>query len=1138
MSELYDNFVHLHAHTSIGSMQDAMTNVNDMFKRAAEIGQPALAITDHGTMAAVFDARKASKEHGVKYIPGMEAYFVDDVGDKKQKRRHIVLLASNEIGYRNLLTLNWEGHLELQYVAVINKIFPRIDWKMLEKYSEGLICLTACGSGLLSRQMFVHDDDGEWLRDSCHDNVLKTAQRLKDIFGENLYLELQPHSLKIHARNRKTGEVILNKNGNEMVVVDQNHINRKLIDVSKKLGIKTVATADIHYLDKEDAKIHDMLMAISSKAPLSDKTRHRYEVEEFFMKSSGDIINHFTQFENRKFAIDLCNNSIEIANKCVDPKYLDTFETRFPKFDLKAEEDYDNFLKWNAKQKNKANQEDHAFMRYRCVKSFKQKYKHLTGETKKKYIDRLMSEIEVFELRNFCSYMLIVSDFILAAKKQGIPVGPGRGSVGGSLVANLLDIHDLDPIQYGLIFERFHNKEKKAFPDIDTDFSPDGRDWVEQYIVNKYGKANVAHVSNLSRMTPKVVVKDVARSLELGGGRSEAFKIANKITDSIPDNCNTFEDALKSETFRKYCIQYPELEKYGRKLAGLEKAYATHAAGIVIGDIPLSTYVPLRIDKNGSVSVQYEKERCESVGLIKMDLLGLEHLKILDNTVKNARSLGLKCPNPREIPLDDLEVWKTISKGKTLCVFQMGSPHMRALCKQIEPKSIEDLSLVNALGRPSAVKSRKNYIAVRNGFRKPSYKHKCLKPVLEETLGVCVYEDQLMKLANAVAGWDLNKADGLRKLTKYKGSKPELVAQLKEDFINGAMEHNNLSKRDALGIWTEIIEPFEGYGFNKPHGIFYSLNGYHTAYYKHYFPASFMAAVLKSEVEKASSPTRESNIRAYKKEAKRLGISIKAPDINLSGKSFTVLDGKNIVTGLAAVKGVGEKAVENVIEERGRHRFQSFADFLLRTSSSLIRKNVIQPLAKAGCFDSLNISRKNAHDFYGDIRTAANKHYKKVANEGRDAWRILDDFNPKFKFDAQDEWGLKEKLQGEQETLGEYISGTANDIYDGFFTGKGVTSLSTIKSLSNGHSVRIEAFVTDVKQKKTKSGRNAGAVRADCVIQDVDGNTAQLKIWSDQWEKHKKVFSIGRPVRAVCKINVWNDTTSLVLSRLEGSIGV
>ena len=1283
-----DNFTNLHTHSSAGSMIDSMMHIDDMFMRVSDLGQKSLAITDHGTMAGVFDAHKAAKKYGIKYIPGIEAYFCSDVKEK-QKRRHLVLLAKNEVGYKNLLRLNWYGHLSLQYVAVLNKVFPVVDWNMLEKYNEGLICLTACGSGILASQMFERNENGEWLRDICDAKIEETAQRLKNIFGNDLYLELQPHSLKIYSKDRKTGEFKLDKNGDKVIIIDQDYINLTLIELGRKLNIPLVATTDAHYLDKDDAKIHDMLMAIRDRVPLSNKTRHRYEVDEFYIKSSKEIIEHFTKLVGSELALELCNNSMKIANKCEDSDYLEHTETRFPQFNLKDEPDYDDFLKWNNKQKNKAKQETHAFMRYRCVKGFKEKYGHLRGTERKKYIKRMMNEIEVFELRNFCSYMLIVSDFIRAAKKQNIPIGPGRGSVGGSFVANLLDIHTVDPIKYGLLFERFHNKEKKAYPDIDTDISPNGRDWVEQYIVNKYGKDKVAHVSNLSRMTPKVVIKDIARSLELGGSKSEAFKIANKITDSIPENCDTFDEALsKSAEFRRYCARYPELEKYGRKLTGLEKAYATHAAGVVIGDVPLSTYVPLRIDKNGSVSVQYDKDRCEDEGLIKIDLLGLEHLKIIDNTIKNARSLGLDCPNPDDVTLYDKNVWESISKGQTMCVFQMESPHMKALCKLIKPKNVEDLSIINALGRPAAGKRDKKgnrpaprnvYILRRDGKEKVSARYDCLENSLKETLGICVYEEQLMNLAADSAGWDRNVADGLRKLTKLKGKNPEFAKKLENDFIKDTMTFSNLSETQARDIWDNVIEPFSGYGFNKSiqynetidifdkdskfintitikevfenkdkinmyvksrdenskkeilckisnvynhgkidisefemdngkkirctmnhkfrvidgrmlpikqiiyeklkivcgqdstkvktfmhigkeqtydleidhkdhqfylsgglltsnsHGILYSINGYHSAYYKYYYPAAFMAAVLKSEVEKSSSPVRDSNIRAYKKEAKRLGIEIKAPDINFSGTSFTVLDEKTIVTGLAAVKGVGEKAVVNIIQERERHTYKSFADFLFRTSSSLVRKNVIQPLAKAGCFDNLGITRKNAFEHFNTIRTKANKHHKRIIDEGRDQWSILDDFTIE-EIDKDNEWSLKEKLQWEQETLGEYISGTANDIYDGFFTGQGITPLSKIKSLPANYSIRIEAFITDIKQAKTRSGKNIGSMRADCVLQDIDTNTAQLKIWSDRWIKYKNILSIGRPIRAVCKTNIWENNVSLVLERVEKSI--
>lgn len=1129
-----DNFVHLHAHTSIGSMQDAMTNVYDMFEKAAEIGQPALAITDHGTIAAAYDARKASKKHGVKYIPGCEAYFVDTVEDKKAKRRHIVLLAKNEAGYKNLLMLNWKGYQNFQYVGVIGKVFPRIDWKMLEEHHEGIVCLTACGSGLLSRQMFVYDEeDGEWATSSCHTNVINTVDRLKNIFGDDLYLELQPHNLKVYDRDKKTGEVKLTPSGEEKIIVDQNHINKKLIEAAKACGVKMVATADIHYLTKEDAKVHDMLMAISSKKPLSDPLRHRYEVEEFYMKTSGDIVGHFAENFTRKLAVELCNNSVEIANKCEDPVYLDREEVRFPRFDFEEEDDYPEFKEWLDKQswKDKV-PADHAFMRFRCIRAFRKKYGHLKGKEREEYVKRMKHEIKIYEEKNFCSYMLITSDFILKAKAQGIPVGPGRGSVGGSMVAHLLDIHMVDPIKYGLLFERFLNRQKTAFPDVDNDFSPDGRDWVKQYIVDRYGQDHVAHVSNLSRMTPKVVVKDVARSLELGGSKSEAFKIANKITESIPTEANTLEEAIElSPEFAKYVLRYPELQQYGSKLVGLEKAYATHAAGIVIGDIPLTTYVPLRTDKDGSISVQYEKNRCEAEGLIKIDLLGLEHLRIIDNCIKNARALGMDCPDTDNVPFDDEEVWSDISKGKTMCVFQMESSHMRALCKQIKPRSIEDLSLVNALGRPSAKKSRLDYIARRDGKQKVTYKYECLRPALQDTLGICVYEEQLAKLANVVAGWDMNKADGLRKLTKLKEKGKELAEKLKQEFINDSIAHSGLKKEDAQGIWEEIIEPFAGYGFNKAHGILYSINGYHSAYYKHYFPAAFMAAVLKSEVEKASSPTRDANISLYKREAKRLKLKIQSPDINRSGHSFTVLDGGTIVTGLEAIKGCGSRAVDDILQNQKEHKFRSFADFLYRTTSQVVKKDVIQALAKAGCFDSLSVARKTAFEHYADIRTAGLKHAKKVCTEGRDAWDVMSD----FEYDMPiEEWDKETLGKHENDVLGEYVSVDINDVYGGFFTGKGVTPFNRLKKIADKTAIRVEAVIQGINQRKIKSGSNKGRQFGTCSLTDANGDAAELTAWPEHWNKHKEHFVAGRPIRAICKINIYKGNTNLVLDRLEG----
>lgn len=1131
-----NNFVHLHAHTSIGSMQDAMTSVDDMFKRAKELGQPALAITDHGTMAAVFDARISSKKHGVKYIPGCEIYFVDTVEDKKSKRQHLVLLAKNEKGYRNLLRLNYEGYVNFQHVPILGKVFPRVDWNMLEKYHEGVVCLTACGSGPIAKALMEHTNDG-WDKEECYVNALGIATRLHDIFKDDFYLEVQPHDLKAYDRDRKTGDIKNGKDGEPIVRVDQQYINESLIKISKELDLPVVATCDVHYLEKSDAKVHDMLMAINEKKPLDDKTRHRYEVEEFYVKSYEDVFGYFAEKFGNKFAKSVCKNSMAIAGMCEEPIYLDNHEIKFPKFEPSGEKDYELFLRWKKGQKNVPEQEDHAFLRYRSIKALKERFGHLPKSKFKAYKDRMIREIKVLEQRNFSSYILITADLLQAARDHGIRVGPGRGSVGGCLVAGLLKIHEVDPLEYGLLFERFINVFKASYPDIDNDFPPDGRDWVENYVIEKYGRECVARVSNLSIITPKVVIKDIARSLKLGGSKSEAFKIANEITNTIPEDAETFDDALKkSETLRKLCAEHSELEFYGRKLIGLEKNYSTHAAGVVISDVNLTTTVPLRLDKNGTVCVQYEKERIEKEGLIKMDFLGLEHLKVIDSTIENVKILGKECKDTHELyPFNDQGVWDMISKGHTLCVFQMGSAHMRNLCKRIKPRSIEELSLVNALGRPSSVKSRESYIRCRNLNQKVKHKHQCVQDALDNTMGVCVYEDQLMEFAGRVAGWDLNAADGLRKLTKYKGKDPAMARKLRVDFIDGTVQANDLSKEEATEVWDTIIDPFGGYGFNKPHGIFYSLNGYHTAYYKHHYPAAFMAAVLKSEVEKTSSS--EEKIKAYKEEAKRMGIKIRSPDINKSGNSFSVNDEKTITIGLAAIKGVGEKAVNNIVETRNEHEFVSFSDFLYRTSSRLVRKNVIQALAMAGCFDSFGINRKAAFINFANLRTKTNKYIENLATTGKSPWDLVLEsewIEKEKQILGEEEWNKKETLINEFATLGSYISGNINDLYEGFFTNKG-TPIRRLKKLAEGTPVMIEAVVDSISQSRTKSGKNKGSIYGNCNIVDTNNDSTVLKVWSNMWTQEgvKDKIIQGRPIRALCRVNIYKGNHMLVLNKLE-----
>lgn len=1112
-------FTHLHVHDSLGSMSDGLATVDQLFNRAKELEMGSLALTDHGSLAEVRDGRKASLKTGVKYVVGIEAYFQHDNANDEEKRKHLILLARNATGYKNLLALNYEGFKQAKYVAILNKVFPRIDWKLLEQYNDGLICLTACSNGPVSKALFSEQVEGQ---STPIDLAEQTIMRLKTLFDKNLYLEVQPHKLRLLSTDRKTGQVNT-KDDKPIIVSDQKVLNDFLVSASKRLGVKLVATCDVHYLAKEDAKYHDMLMAINDKKPLNDPTRHRYGVEEFYLKPGQEVFDFFAADYSEKVAKEVCTNTLEIANKCEEPTYLDPTGPRFPRFNVREDKDYTDFNAWNTTLSNVP--EDHLFMRFKVLQAFK-KLK-LNPTQRQIYKERIQQEINVLEQHNFCSYMLIVSDFIKRGREHGVHFGPGRGSVAGSLVAYLLRIHDVNPIEYDLLFERFHNKEKKAFPDIDTDIDPVGRDWVEQYLISKYGAQNVAHVSNLSTMTPKVVIKDLARSLELGGSKSEAFKIAGRITDTIPGDAHTIDEALEaSKEFREACVKYPQLEEYGRKLCGLEKTYATHAAGIVIGDVDLSTFVPLRIDKNGAVAVQYEKNRCEEMGLIKMDLLAIEHLSIIANILKNTEVLGQKCPEPKDIPLDDPAVWADIARGHTLGVFQMGSPHMIELCKKIKPRCIKDLSLVNALGRPSAAKSRDVYVARRDGRVTIEYKHECLRPALESTLGVGVYEEQLMKLANTVAGWNLSKADGLRKLTKYKNKDPKFAEKLKLDFITDACNVSKLTVNQAEEVWTEVVEVFALYGFNQSHSIAYSINGYHTAYYKHYYPAAFMCALLKSEVD-GNGQDRDTNIRTYKREAKRLSLSIIAPDINRSGESYDLIDAHTLITGLTAIKGVGETAVKAIFEARDKHKFKSFPDFLYRTNSSKVRKDSIQALAKAGAFDCLGLTRKSAFTYYQDIRQRVNKYGDQKAEQGIDEIYCASGFEFN-RPDFVDEWSRPEFLQAENEVLGEFVSGGINEVYNNFFTQNGVL-FNRVKNIPDKTQIRIEAVVSDIKIEKFKAGKNRGKLYARCSITDINGDPITLTIWNENWIKYKRKLIIGKPFKAITAVNEWGGSKNLIL---------
>lgn len=1978
-------FVHLHTHTNLGSLLDALQSVEGLFDLVNLKGQKALAITDHGTLTSHFDAFQASKKTGIKFIPGCEAYFVHSYDvipsegrgrSKTEKRKHIVLLAQNALGYENLLRINYEGFKH--FVLSMGRVFPRIGWEILEKYNEGIIVTSACGNGIIARCLINEEED----------KAIEYAKRLAQIFDERFYIEIQPHALK----DEKSG-------------FDQIKLNNQLITIAKKLNLPLVAAVDAHYLSRADEKIHDVLLAINSKKAVDDPNRHKYGIDEFYVKDGQEVYDFLLKHHGQEVAEEAVNNTLVINDRCENPIYMETEGNHLPVFDPSAENDYESFLEWKEQSKIPEDlAEDKAYMRFKIVEGFKKKFAHMSVEERKKRWNRVKKELKILEGNNFSSYMLVTADYIKWAKENDILVGVGRGcttedtyvltecgfknikeiqigdlvythtgelkkvtdtfeydvdekgidiktqysfgtgqftgnhklrvakkvetkegelfrlhnthknyvhycrgenvewlradriekgdyiftptikrdiifpknidlakycdenyqifdntiyknyyknrvisnrkisditgqtlktisnykkikkynhkidtvlklynisyddwanedssikynrfvprdkeffyiigrwigdgsikdncnysyyisfscndqdssiekivnyfnkmgfvvkshykkeqscidvciydkvlvrlfremfphynntsqtkylgdfrnlpdgllismlngiidsdgykrdklysiitssprminelrevmfylsipssvsfrqggswkqkdkeyyrspsysidfslhdisnvrkrnivnngyfskvtdlndcqlkkiydiqveddhsyvtqnyashnSVGGCIIAYLLDIHGVDPFDYNLLFERFQNAYKKDLPDIDTDFTSSGRDKVQEYVRNKYGIDNCAHVSNINTYTPKNVIPDLVKSMrnvmpELVPEGTNYVKVAEAIKASIPDldsdgkKVKTLEYAMElSPKLREFSQRCPELIEYASKIISMPKEFSTHAAGVVISDIPIYKFAPLRLDKNGVVAVQLEKNRCEAMGLVKMDFLAISTLDIIDETFKNIAKLGIEnAPKQMEdIPLDDAETYEMIQKGQTKCVFQLGkSGIMALLCKRIKPENILDIAMVNALGRPAAKGkpgergARDIYLDRRSGKEGVTYPHSSLSKALNETYGLAITEEQLMSLAGSVAGWDLNKADKLRKFTKIKGKDPDFALQLEAEFIEGMMKTQGVDYELAKHVWDKYVAGFGGYGFNKcldsvnffniessltpfkelkvghnistfnierniieeskikdigktdrkmevlelsfsgggkvrvtpnhkfltptgyhtvehiiqnslplcvvdspnmdwqldvrtpngqfrqkiidgynehksikktskifkisedkvknsiqcgnfnekhticnrfsdgiideqtaywfgflcadgnvnkyktslelacydikhlekfskfikddncffytrnrknsrsicysinsyefskslrllgipnnknikdiitskiperfikdfirgffdgdgsvsrfyykgkrinvgfrgrlkiltyikehlhkelslsdtkiskdgnshslwfrskddvykiykyfynnssiylsrkrirlerffnnkddfkpweniyrqsyegykkiksvrklglkdtfyievesnnhnyimdggvisanSHAVFYSINGYITAYLKCHYPAAFLAAYLKVKTFKGGL-NKDDEINSAKMECRRLGIRILPPDINRSGAGYEVLDSQTIVMGLSAIKGMGEKALNEIIEKQ---EFCSFTDFLYRVDARVINKTKVEVLAKAGCFDSFNFNRKDIHDEGKKIRDKMNNFLRKRLKDGYDADMAISDFPITF---SGNEWSKQQKLRYEQEVLGELVSGNIDDLYPGFFTNIGVSPISKLKSLPNRHKIIVEVIVKSfLREFKIKSGRYKGKKMAKYLVQDLYGSEVELTVWPSEYEMAKKKMTIGCPIRASCEVSDFNGAKTLMLKELQKVYG-
>lgn len=1094
------SYISLHNHTTF-SLLDSLIKPIDLFKKAKELGQDSVAVTDHGTLAGIWDALQASRSTGVKLIAGCEFYFVDDVKNQESRLRHVILLAKNEVGYKNLLLCSAEGYDNL--IIAFKRAVPRIDWGMLEKYSEGLICLTACSNGIL----------GQLINQKKFEEAENNAARLKAIFGDNLGIELQAHALK-RVNNAYSGEI------------DQQFTNDRLKEIAEKLDIRCVVTTDAHYLNPEQNKSHDVLLAIASGNPVDSGSRLRYQgtngvLSDFYVKSGDEVFNKLERQYGRKdpgFARRCIDNTKYFADLCekpewVDPKFSNPTGKELPEFPVQDQCDYAEFKEWLKTNSVPGKNEDDLYLRYKCYIGLNNK---IPQEKHNEYLKRLEEEFDVIEYNNFSSYMLIVMDYIEWAKNNNIAVGFGRGSVGGSLLAYLIGIHSADPIKYGLIFARFLNKEKKSSPDIDIDFAPSGREKVQNYIRQKYGKDFVAHVSNINTLTPKVYARAIARAFVYGGDRKKAVAVGTAIADTIPNEIRTIDSAFEKATlFAEYAKPiidngggYTELKDYAKDIGGIAVAWSTHAGGVVIGKRSFRGLIPIRCDKDGSVAVEYEKERAEANGLVKMDTLGLETLDIVKETYELIKANNK--PTPPEHPdFDeyDQKTYNLISSGDTFCVFQLGtSSGTIDLCKRVKPHCIEDLAVINSLARPSAKDMRNDYISTRDGNKPVELLHPTLERAFKPTLGFGLFEECLMYLAQDVAGWSLNSADRLRKLTKEKGKNPEKVQKWKDEFVDDSVK-NNVPQDIAIKIWEDVVDKFQGYGFNKSHAIFYSLIGYHTAWLKAHYPLEFLVANLKSEVG-SNAKISKNNITKIKEEIKKLNIKIIPPDVNKSHTTYTIIDNNTLLTGLDALKYIGKDAIPEILAKRP---FVSFEDFLTKLDSQKVRAPAIQALAASGCLDSFGLTRKLMFLYAADYKKKLGEFLKKQKKDPE----TFKQFN--YPWPEEEEWSIAEKCALERFYIGESLSGNKVEEFNGFFT-YGATPFTHFKTLlpkpdddmsaseQRKYTKRVTLVQAEVKnvfefKVKKEDSKLRGEIMAKVALEDPHGNQMTMTCFPDCWAK-------------------------------------
>ncbi len=1046
MTEKNKDFVHLHVHTQY-SLLDGAIRLGDLFKKAKALEMSAVALTDHGTMFGALDFYQQAVAAEIKPIIGCECYvaprgLTDKTPLDKKGTRHLVLLAENQVGYANLCKMATVAQMEGFYYK------PRIDKALLAEHAEGIIALSACLKGDIPQYILSGD------MDKAEDAALFYLKT----FGEgNFFLELQHNGIPA-----------------------QEKVNQGLVALSEKLSIPLVATNDCHYLNRQDARAHEILLCIQTQKVVTDADRFVFDSDELYFKSQEDMRRTLGQYPG---AIE---NTVAIADRCQIEFDFDTYH--FPQFDAESGKSADQIFDEMVEE---------GYERRMAV--IREKNPDLDETV---YRERLEYESKTIKDMGFPGYFLIVADFIRYAKENGIPVGPGRGSAAGSLVSYAMSITDLDPIEHGLIFERFLNPSRISMPDIDVDFCIRGRERVYNYVVERYGGGDyVAQIITYGKMKAKLVIRDVGRALGLP--LAEVDTIAKLIPDSLK---MTIDKALVEEPKLAEMVRsdprIEELIEISRGLEGLSRHAGTHAAGVVIGDKPLVEYLPLYKGKKGEVVTQFDKEKVEDIGLVKFDFLGLRNLTVIDDALKSIANQGKTVPDIDHLPNDDPKTFALLQSGDTTGVFQLESSGMKNLLVQMHPESFADLTALVALYRPGPLESGmvKDFVDRKHGRKEVVYPVESLEPILKETYGVIVYQEQVMQVAGVLASYTMADADSLRKAIGKK--KEALMAKHRKKFISGSVE-NGVDEKVATDLF-DLIEKFGGYGFNKSHSAAYALVSYQTAYLKAHFPVEFMAALLTSEIDTID------NVVKFINECRNQGIEVLPPDVNESSTYFTAA-GERIRFGMAAIKNVGGAAVDLIIQEREENgSFESLFDFCQRVDLNKVNKRVLESLIRCGALDSTGVYRsrlmavlEEALDYGQRIQREKNSAQMSLFDMGEGSQAAINlPVVPNI-----DEWDDHDKLQQEKETLGFFVTGHPLDRYRETIEKFSNVDALSIKEAEDKSAVRIGGMISSFKPHRTKKGDLMGFV----TIEDLNGNV-EVVVFPSTYAKCSDLLAVDEPV--------------------------